>query len=682
MYRYPRMRKQHMDHITPYDVMQIQNCKTFAFRKGELYPSIIPPVSRCDSDLTAKWLCNAINDSGCGTVEPRVLQKMQKSRNEKIHLQRTLDDGQSSTEDMIPMLKYKKANFQQWENYPSIRPPISPCGPELAKMLDGAVMGNDSQRLFDMEQDDIMEVWRRSPNKDTLGYYGIGSDVHKPEAIDFNQVIKKCLDKVNPQLAKEKSKTKLTQLAPKSNEQPKEPQGAFLLNRQMLKSKINKLIPEHETLSDALGWVHCTRSFGDNQPLFRSEPKISVNAVLDTERPSTKTKYELRRRRKHCQDDIAANQCTEFERKRDPSPYELAYQREMEQLEKEIEAEPKNYDQLYSQLVTCFEKNTYTDPISEAYKCCQKSSVVEDEDDGAGASGDGRAGRDAGHRSTKTADMGAGDGTGVPVGATGGAGEGAGNGAGGGEGDGPGGGAGDGAVKGTKPSITKAYKQPRKSSKKSGQNKAERKQNGTPLKKNFELFRNTSQSGSGTIPSISVDKPSGPEPSRVSLQTKERPGTKMRLKRKKGRKAKKLIGRSENDNVPIKDCTCEVCKFMDRRESEPDSPLIRQMKGAAKQRERWEYFHSIRQHMKFCGPEYRASQHKCAPIACDNSFCYNRKWSESLDRLAALQKLQRLIGPRYENMDRDVLDKLKFLRNRICQQMCDFITMQRTKRNI
>ncbi|KRF81523.1 uncharacterized protein Dvir_GJ17351, partial [Drosophila virilis] len=418
------MRKQHMDHITPYDVRQIQNCKTFAFRKDELYPSIIPPVS--------KWLSNTINDSVCEPVEPRVLQKMQQSRNE------TPDDGQNSTEDMIRKLKYKEANFQQWENYPSIRRPISPCGPELTEMLDGAVGDNDSQRLFGMEQDDIMEVWRRSPNKDTLGYYGIGLDVHKPEAIDFNQVIKKCLDKVNPQLAKEQSKTKTTQLTPKSNEQAKEPEGTFVLNRQMLKSKINKIIPEHETLSDALGWGHCTRSIGDNQPLFQSEPKISVNAVLDIERPSAKTKCELRRRRRHCQDDITANQCTEFERKRDPSPYELAYQREMEQLEKEIEAEPKNYDQLYSQLVTCFEKNTYTDPISEAYKCCQKSSVVQDENDGAGASGDGRAGRVAGHRSTKTAEIGAGDGTG---GAGGGAGDGAG---GGGDGAGAGGG-GDGA---------------------------------------------------------------------------------------------------------------------------------------------------------------------------------------------------------------------------------------------
>ncbi|XP_064538989.1 uncharacterized protein LOC135428812, partial [Drosophila montana] len=658
------MHKQHMDHLTPYDVMQIQNCKTFVFRKGELYPTIIPPVSRYNSDLTAEWLSNAINDSGCGPVEPRALQKLQQSRNDKINNQMTHDYGQHSTEDMMRMLKYKAANFQQWENYPSIRPPISPCSPE---MLDGNVGDYDSQRLFDMEQDDIMEVWRQSPNKDTLGYYGIGSDVHKPEAVDFNQVIEKCLNKVNPQLAKEKSKTKTTPLA-----QPMEPQGTYVLNRQMLKSKIDKMIPVHETLSasKALDWVHCAHPFGGKLLPFQSEPKIGLKAALDMERPSPKAKSELRRRRKHCR-DIAANQCTEFQRRRDPSPYELAYQREMEQLEKEIEAEPKNYDQLYSQLITCFEKNTYKDPISEAYKCCQQSSEVEDGGDGdgagAGAAGDGRASRVVDRRSNKTAEKRAGYGTGAGGGAGDGAGGGASEGAGGGAGeDDAGGGAGDGAVEGTKPSITKASKQPRKSARKSGKSIAEGKQNGTSLKKPVQPFRYSSLSESSPNPSSSFDRPSGPEPSQMSWQKKdEHSESKMRFKRKKGRKAKKLSGHSGNDtNVPNKDCHCEVCKFLDRRESEPDSPLILQMKEEENRRARWEYFHRMRQEqMMCCEPEYRAPQRKCGPITCDNSFCCNRNLSESLDRLAALQELQKLIAPKYGNMDHEVLDKLKFLRN-------------------
>lgn len=55
---------QYTDNLTPYDVMRLQNTKTFTFRKGEMYPSIRPPISNSGPAETAEWLSDAMEVSG------------------------------------------------------------------------------------------------------------------------------------------------------------------------------------------------------------------------------------------------------------------------------------------------------------------------------------------------------------------------------------------------------------------------------------------------------------------------------------------------------------------------------------------------------------------------------------------------------------------------------------------
>ncbi|KRF81522.1 uncharacterized protein Dvir_GJ25600 [Drosophila virilis] len=169
------MRSRPVDHLNPCKIVLIQNGNTFAF---------------------CKRLSNAISHTGCRPVKLRIIQKLQQCQNgEKIkQLKRTLDCDKPPTKYMMRTLKCKAANFQQWQSYPNIILPKSAWASGLtAESLDKE---DDRLMLFDMEQNDVMEVWRQIPNKDTLGYYGISSDIYKPEAIDFNQVIAKCLKKV------------------------------------------------------------------------------------------------------------------------------------------------------------------------------------------------------------------------------------------------------------------------------------------------------------------------------------------------------------------------------------------------------------------------------------------------------------------------------------------------------
>lgn len=190
------MRNRSVDHLDACKSLLIQNGNTFAFCNGDNYRNIHPPVCQYNSELTDKRLSNAINHTSCRPVKLRIIKKKQQSRNgEKIkQLKRTLDCDKQPTKYMMRKLKCKTANFQQWQSYPNIILPKSAWASGLT--AEGLDKEDDRQMLFDMAQNDVIEVWRRIPNKDTLGYYGIGSDIHKPEAIYFNLVIAKCLKKV------------------------------------------------------------------------------------------------------------------------------------------------------------------------------------------------------------------------------------------------------------------------------------------------------------------------------------------------------------------------------------------------------------------------------------------------------------------------------------------------------
>ncbi|EDW03276.1 uncharacterized protein LOC122322411 [Drosophila grimshawi] len=266
---------------------------------------------------------------------------------------RRLQEPNMSLYDAMQVQNCKTFNYRNKEMYPSIRPPVSPCSPDLtAQWLAHALEDNGCERPFDMENDDIVEVWKRSPKKDSLRFYGIGSAIHKPEAIVFNQLISKCLDKVNrPKPKTIKPKT----IPPESENYPERTSENYVLNRQKLQSKIDRKPAVREVVdaSNALNWFYC--------PFSQSQPKVSLRNALDMERPGPKPKQRLKRKHKYCepQCDIPENKCTEFEwskSQQDTKAYQDAYKIEMARLAKECDTDQLSYDELYSDLITCLKK--------------------------------------------------------------------------------------------------------------------------------------------------------------------------------------------------------------------------------------------------------------------------------------------------------------------------------------
>ncbi|XP_030555996.1 uncharacterized protein LOC115759237 [Drosophila novamexicana] len=289
------------------------------------------------------------------------------------------------------------AKVQEWETYPSIRPPVSRCSAALtAQWLADSMRDSDCGRPFDMEHDDIVEVWKQSPNKDTLGYYGIGPDIHKPEAVVFNQLISECLKRVMPEATKDKKATTI----PPDDENVKKPNKKYVLNRLLLKSKVDRMPTVQEALdaSKALTWLHCPRLLEEKYPFLKGKPHVRPQAAFGIKKLVPKPKHGLRRKHLLCklQCVLPDNACTEYEYRKDPKSYKEFCRKEMERLNAECEeefVEPRNYSELYPHLVTCFEKSSHIKARKPKTRS-SKSEVGSEDDtdrsvDGEGVDGDG-----------------------------------------------------------------------------------------------------------------------------------------------------------------------------------------------------------------------------------------------------------------------------------------------------
>ncbi|XP_060648205.1 uncharacterized protein LOC132785906 [Drosophila nasuta] len=336
--------------ISPYDVIQMKNCKLFKFRKSEMYPSIRPHM--------------------------------------------VLDWSKITPCDLMRLQNCKAFDFKKRERYPSIKPPVSLCDPEwTAEWLANAVEDQGCRKLFNMENDDVVEIWKQSPQKDTLGFYGVGSDIQTPEAVQYNQVVSKCLRKVRA--SKLKNRNNVSNIYKFSQKPPKASRN-LILNRCLLESKLAEMPKVQQNLhpSTALKWLHC--------------PNSTYNPFEKTQhgfKPVCQGKFAARRKQVYCnlKYEIPEKRFTEFEWMKygqDPNLNDEKFKKEMELLERVLDNEPKSYDELYSQLVSCFEKEYNRDPLSESYyKCCQQYLKNKEQfgfsaDDGAsgGALGEGLGG--------------------------------------------------------------------------------------------------------------------------------------------------------------------------------------------------------------------------------------------------------------------------------------------------
>ncbi|XP_032591923.2 uncharacterized protein LOC6562111 [Drosophila grimshawi] len=282
--------------------------------------------------------------------------------------------GQLTPYDVMRMQNCKSSRFVNRETYPSIRPPVSKCSLNQTKTwLADAVENIGCVRPFEnMHNDYLLDAWKQSPNKETLSCYGLGSD-----AIVFNQVLLKCLNKVNGVERCKKSKS------PKKSEKKRaKPKGSYVLNRNVLKCTINKMptVLSKTNPSKANTILYCPEPEDPENPFIEDEPIIPLQRALDMEKPIPKPKHGLRRRHMYCdrQCGIPQNKCTDYEwrkYKQNPKPYEVAFESEMAEMECPEEPEPQTFDELYTELISCFQKTEVQHPSCNVYeKCCARPS--------------------------------------------------------------------------------------------------------------------------------------------------------------------------------------------------------------------------------------------------------------------------------------------------------------------
>ncbi|XP_017042948.2 DNA ligase 1 [Drosophila ficusphila] len=237
-------------------------------------------------------------------------------------------------------------------------------------------------RAHDMVKDNVLLAWQQTPHKDTLGFYGVGSPIHQPESVVFNQVLSECLAKASGGITRRHLSRKRG-LPPQKirtlGDIPK-PQRCktYVLNRRALQSEI-QLMPHTRQQLDprkALETIYCPHPIVVTHQL---EKMIPGEALKTKRKPKPKG---LRRRYWFCPMDCGEhrNDCTLYEWtkfKMDPRPYNKKFRESVEDQKEERRSEPKNYEQLYDKLIKCFEEKPSSDPLCKTYKiCCEPPKKI------------------------------------------------------------------------------------------------------------------------------------------------------------------------------------------------------------------------------------------------------------------------------------------------------------------
>ncbi|EDV31116.1 uncharacterized protein Dana_GF15203 [Drosophila ananassae] len=264
------------------------------------------------------------------------------------------------------------------ETYPLIRTPESRCQESMApRRLTNNRSTDGRGRPFDMEHDDVLQVWQQSPHKDTLGFYGVGSPTQQPESLKFNQVLAQALEKVSGIPRQRPTKPHLPpqlRRVQSTKPFPSQPCPALILNRWALQLELQRMPHVQQQLSPqkAINSMYCWVNPDRKNP-FGSQQKPLHN--LNRQRPVAPI---ARRRTKfwYCPPCCVPSAKTDV--------------RDAEAFDQPDPAEPKNYDELYSRLVGCFEPKG--DPLCKVYEACCKPKKQRGKDGGAGGTGGGAGG--------------------------------------------------------------------------------------------------------------------------------------------------------------------------------------------------------------------------------------------------------------------------------------------------
>lgn len=260
-----------------------------------------------------------------------------------------------------------KAFASNWWNDKPLYQQLNIWPRNTVKTAERVPCSNDNKhaRFFNMESDDILEVWKQSPNKHTLGFYGISSELPKTEAFLFNRLISKCLNKANGSKEVRERKTATAKRLPEDPKTTKESEKLFrepcnrlVLNTPLLAAKVFTMPTVQKNLraDNALALLHCRK---------KNQPSCTFNSIQN--KNASKVSLEELVPKKKCTPRKKSSCACEC--KRYIQDFKIKFKKMM--LEQD-DPEPENYEELYVQLLQCFDY-ARLDPICEAYEtCCRK----------------------------------------------------------------------------------------------------------------------------------------------------------------------------------------------------------------------------------------------------------------------------------------------------------------------
>ncbi|EDW87128.1 uncharacterized protein LOC6526294 [Drosophila yakuba] len=284
---------------TPYELMRQRNCKTEKVMKGERYPSIRPPVSKCSYEQSKNYLYESVDQGGC---------------------------------------------------------------------FDPNTKGQDALR-----------IWKMSPHKSTLKFYGVADGHHLPEADKFNRTLTTSLKHASG--SRRPAPKPPVPPVPTRPPHPAAPCQPYILNRKTLKEELQRMPIARQKLNpkEAFSMLFCDKRPDPMDPLgveAATDKMVSLREALDMAKPEKPPKHGLRRKHWYCPSKCGEpeNKCTAFEwaqYKLNPRPYDQAFLKWFLDQKVPLEREPHDYDELYKRFQGCFEVKPQPDPDCVAMtKCC------------------------------------------------------------------------------------------------------------------------------------------------------------------------------------------------------------------------------------------------------------------------------------------------------------------------
>ncbi|XP_017046172.2 uncharacterized protein LOC108091466 [Drosophila ficusphila] len=177
-------------------------------------------------------------------------------------------DFMPRTYEVMRQRNCKTEKFIPFERYSSIRPPVSKCSYDETKNL--LLESVDEAGCFEArsKDQDALNVWKLSPYKQSLSYYGVADGLSQPEAVKFNRTLTSSLKHASGSRKRGGRQPKV----PPTPQRPPQPAPVcqpYILNRQTLGAELQAMPVVRQKLDPktALEMVYCEKPPNPEDPL-------------------------------------------------------------------------------------------------------------------------------------------------------------------------------------------------------------------------------------------------------------------------------------------------------------------------------------------------------------------------------------------------------------------------------